>query len=305
MAEALPKRDTIVLVDFSGLAWTCWEPALSAQEASQAALAAHQATCASCELDEPCPTKPRVYDAKRVLLENIDLKFGTLTEAIDTPVKTWVMVKDGKDARRRQLWPAYKANREEKPFDPRPLAEEHIRKKGCRFCWSPEAEADDAIATMAKVLSEGVLGPTVDIPAKDVVIVSSDKDLWQLWDPPRVRIYLTTKKEFLGKEYLNKKFPERSKTSKVPGIEDVRHVRLCKALWGDPSDNIPNAMPRAQADLAPLIKASDGTLDGFLALCTTVRLGDKVMGRLDAAREQIRTNYEVVGLYYDVPVIWL
>ncbi len=295
MAEALPKRDTIVLVDFSGLAWTCWEPALSAQEASQAALAAHQATCASCELGEPCPTKPRVYDAKRVLLENIDLKFGTLTEAIDTPVKTWVMVKDGKDARRRQLWPAYKANREEKPFDPRPLAEEHIRKKGCRFCWSPEAEADDAIATMAKVLSEGVLGPTVDIPAKDVVIVSSDKDLWQLWDPPRVRIYLTTKKEFLTREYMEKKLR----------VDDPRHVRLVKALWGDPSDNIPNALPRMQKQVLPLLKKSGGDLDTFVPMVTATACGARCVQLLGENLEQVRTNWEVVGLYYDVPVIWL
>lgn len=295
--------DTIVLVDFSGLAWTCWEPALSAQEAGERALAEHRAKCASCELGDPCPTKPRQYDAKKVLFENIDLKFGTLIESINVPVKTWVMVKDGKDARRRQLWPAYKMNREQKPFDPRPLAEEHIRSKGARFCWSPEAEADDAIATMAKVLSEGV--PEAGIRPKKVIIVSSDKDLWQVWNPPLVEIYLTTKKEFLTKEYVHRKFPDRSKTSKVPGIDSVKHVRLCKALWGDPSDNIPNAMPRMQGDLTPLIKESDGTLDHFLSLCTDVRLGDKVMGKLDAARNQIRTNWEVVGLYLDVPVVWL
>ncbi len=286
MAEPLPKRDTIVLVDFSGLAWTCYEPALSAQEAGEATLAAHRAKCANCELGEPCPTKPRQYDAKKVLLENLDLKFGTLTEAIDTKVKTWVMVKDGKDARRRQLWPAYKANREQKPFDPRPLAEEHVRKKGARFCWSPEAEADDTIATMAGDLVAGGF---------NVIIVSSDKDMWQVWDPPRVRIYLTTKKEFLTREYMEKKLR----------VNEPNQVRLVKALWGDSSDNIPNALPRMQKQVLPLVKSCQGDLEAFFTSMSTVAVGDRCMELLDKGRQQIRTNWEVVGLYLDVPVVWL
>lgn len=294
MPDAI-RRTTVVLVDFSGLAWTCYEPALSAEEAGKKALAAHREVCASCELGDPCDAKPKQYDAKRVTLTNVDLKLGSISEQLDVPVKQWLMVKDGHDTTRRALWPAYKANREQKPFDPRPLVQEYLtEKKGCTFMWAEDAEADDAIATMTHDLVEANF---------DVVIVSSDKDLWQLWQPPRVRIFLTTKNEFLGKEYLYKKFPERSKTSKVPGIEDVRHVRLCKALWGDPSDNIPNAMPRAQADLVPLIKSSDGTLEDFLSRCTTVTLGDKVMGRLEKALGQIRINYDIVGLRGDVTAV--
>jgi hypothetical protein len=294
------NTDAVVLVDFSGLAWCRWEPAVSAHEAGEKAWAAHWPTCPQCSEEDgqagACGYAPRRYDTKAVFRENIDLKFGTLSESIPAPVRTWIMVRDGKETRRRELLPTYKANREARPFDPRGLAEEYIRTKGCRFCWSPEAEADDTIATMATDLSAAGF---------NVIIVSADKDLWQLWDPPKVRIYLTTKKEFLTRDYLGKKFPDRSKTSKVPGLEDVKHVRLCKALWGDSSDNVPNVMPRMQADLVPLIKSSDGTLGDLLGRCSTVALGDKIMGKLQAALPQIETNYSVVGLYKDVPVVWL
>ncbi len=285
------KRDAVVLVDFSGLAWTCWEPAVSAQEAGQKALAEHKARCATCEMGDACGDTPRQYDPQKVLLTNLDLKFGTLIEAIDVPVKQWVMVKDGRDEKRRQLLPEYKAQREQKPFDPRPLAEEHVRKKGCRFAWSPHAEADDAIAAMATVLSRGV--PEAGIWPKDVIIVSSDKDLWQLWNPPLVRIYLTAKKEWLTEAYMEKKLR----------VTEARHVRLVKALWGDPSDNIPNAVPRMQKQLLPLIKASDGTLQDFLP--RTVGIGGRAEELLSANGLQVATNYDVVGLYDDVPVEWL
>lgn len=278
--------NVIVLVDFSGLSWCCWAPAVSAQEAGQKALAEHQAKCASCELGEPCPTKPRQYDPKKVLLENIDLKLQTLYDAIDVPVKSWIMVKDGRDERRRQLYPAYKGNREEKSFDPRPMTEEYLRTKGCRFCWCPDAEADDTIATMAIDLSEAGMR---------VVIVSADKDLWQVWNPPYVRIYLTTKKEWLTVDYMDKRMR----------VTDPRHIRLVKALWGDPSDNLPNALPRMQKQVLPLLKKSDGSLDAFLSSMSTVAVGDRCMELLDKGRDQIRTNYEVVGLYTDVPVTWL
>jgi 5'-3' exonuclease len=278
--------DTVVLVDFSGLSWTCYEPALSAQVAGEQALAEHKTKCALCEMGDPCDSKPRQYDARQILLTNIDLKIGTLSESIDTSVKTWIMVKDGKDARRRFLWPAYKANREKKPFDPRPLTEEYLRKKGCRFCWSPEAEADDTIATMARDLSESGM---------NVIIVSSDKDLWQCWDPPRVRIYLTTKKEFLTREYMEKKLR----------VTEPGQVRLIKALWGDPSDNIPNAIPRMQAQLVPLVKSCNGSLQDFLAQTQRMPLSARCQQLLKEQLSQVLTNWDVVGLYLDVPVVWL
>lgn len=280
--------DTVVLVDFSGLAWCCYEPAVSAHEAGLKSLEEHRAKCASCEMGDPCDHKPKQYDPKEVLLTNLNLKLGTLMESIPTSVKTWVMVKDGQDKRRRELLPQYKANREKKPYDPRPLAEGHLRKKGCRFCWSPEAEADDTIATMAQDLVAGGL---------DVIIVSSDKDLWMCWNPPRVRIYLTTKKEFLTQEYMEKKLY----------VTEPNKVRLVKALWGDPSDNIPNAVPRMQSALVPIVKNCDGTLADFsrLAAASAAGLTTTCSKRLREGWDQVQTNWDVVGLYLDVSVIWL
>lgn len=278
-------RPTITLVDFSGLAWTCYEPALSAQRAGEEDLARHREKCAVCELGEPCTSRPRQYDAKDVLLTNIDLKFETLAEAIQTPVKTWVMVLDGQDDWRRKVCPQYKGNREKKDYDPRPRAEQHVRGKGCRFVVSEKAEADDAIATMALQLRDQF----------DIVVVSSDKDLWAVWDPPAVRVYLPVKKAWLDREYMEKRLR----------VDQPRHIRLVKALWGDPSDNLPNCAPRTQAQLVPLIKQSDGTLDHFLALAKSASLTDTCRGHLNRGLANICGNYQVVGLLTDVPIAWL
>jgi 5'-3' exonuclease len=292
----ISQRPRVVLIDLSNLAWACWHPAEAAQKAGEEALAKHRVGCAVCNIGDPCPDQPKQYDAKQVLLVNVDLKFGTLTEAIHVPLAQWICVKDGRDPIRRQLLPEYKANRTKHDFDPRPMVEEHIRRKGCRFAIAPAGEADDAIAALTKVLT--------DQGRMNVTIVSSDKDLWQLWNPPFVDIYLTSQKRFLDRNYLGQKFPERSKTSKVPGIEAVRHVRLCKSAWGDASDAIPNVLPRLQAELTPLIKAGDGTLSdllGRVAALGSAKLQKAVADNL----ERLKVNYQVVTLQDDVKVEWL
>jgi 5'-3' exonuclease len=276
----------IVLVDFSNLAHCVWHPAVAAQKAGEDALVAHKAQCASCEIGEPCTNKPRQYDAKQVLLTNLDLKLQTLSEAIVPPIKSWVFVKDGKDLSKRALFPGYKSGRPVMEFDPKPLAEAHLREKGCRFAWSSHAEADDAICTMANDLKASGM---------KVVVVSSDADLWALYDPPLVRIYLMTRKEWLEPAHIEKKF----------GFREPQFIRLSKSLWGDSSDAIPNVVPRQQKQLMPLIKASDGTLEGLESLLTQSAVSAKCWALFYGNVKQVRVNYQLVTLNAEVPIEWL
>lgn len=286
-------NNTIVLVDFSNLVHACWHPAEAAQKAGEEELARHREKCASCDVGELCTSRPRQYDARQVLLTNLDLKFQTLAEAIQVPTKQWLMVKDGHDTRKRELFPAYKAGRTELAEDIKPLAEQHIRSKKCRFVWSPAAEADDLIATITRQLVHADWAH--DKVPFDVVIVSSDADLWALYEPPRVRVFLMTRKEWLTPAHIEKKF----------GFPDPRFIRLHKSLWGDASDAIPNAVPRMQKQLLPLIKASDGTWPDFHRLASTTGISERCAQLLRENIQQVEVNLKLVTLDPTVPVEWL
>jgi len=273
----MSRKSSVVLVDFSNISHACWHPALAAEEAGQKALEDHKSKCVVCEMGDPCQSKPRLYYAKEVLKKNLDLKIQTISQFVVPPIKSWIFVKDGHDTHRKVLLPSYKGNRDHTKFDPRPLAEAHIRTKGCRFAISSDSEADDAIATYTRDLVEAGI---------DVIIVSGDADLWQLFNPPKVRIFLTTKNEWLDEYRIEKKLR----------ITDPKHVRLVKSLWGDSSDNIPNLVPRMQKHLIPLIHDGDGTLENLIDQLRTNQVSrtcsDLFFGNLGA----IRVNYEVVGL---------
>jgi hypothetical protein len=301
-------KPTLVLVDFSNIVQTCWHPAIAAHEAGEKALAEHAATCKVClphdctrceatdgpgtgnplpcalHPDQPirwahiCPSAPKRYDLHEVYRENLRLKVGTLTEALQTPVHTWLMVKDSRSTKRYEAFPEYKGNRERKDTygDPRPEGEEYFRNLGCDFYIADGYEADDAIAALALGCRE----------TANVVIVSSDKDLWQLLSPPDIRVFSPTLKLFIGPERLEKAFQ----------VSEPRHIRLCKALWGDASDNMPNAVPRMQKALLPLIKASDGSLDDFLRKVTVADLSPRCRELLTKGIDQVATNYFLAGL---------
>lgn len=147
---------------------------------------------------------------------------------------------------RQEIYPAYKANRDETPEALIPQFDlirractafnvSHLDKQGF--------EADDLIATYVKVArAQGF----------EVTIVSSDKDLMQLiapgvvmWDPMKNRL--------LGREAVEEKFGV--------GPEKVVDVQ---ALIGDSSDNIPG-VPGIGIKTASLLIQEFGDLDTLLA----------------------------------------
>ncbi len=122
---------------------------------------------------------------------------------------------------RNEIYKDYKANRSEAPDDLAPQFK-YIRKSVDAFNLPSieliNYEADDLIATYAKIIT--------DAGAK-VTIISSDKDLMQLVSK-RVKLYDPIKNKFLGEEDVIKKF----------GVKPSQVIDV-QSLAGDSSDNIP------------------------------------------------------------------
>ncbi|HVZ74479.1 MAG TPA: DNA polymerase I [Polyangia bacterium] len=142
----------------------------------------------------------------------------------------------------------------------------------------PGFEADDLIATLARVGNEAGM---------DVVICSSDKDLLQLCRDG-VSVLDTMKNRRLGPEQVREKFgvgPDR--------VGDVL------ALMGDSIDNVPGVDGIGPKTAADLINKY-GTLDELLARATEVK--GKRGEALVASRDLVRTSRLLVALRDDVPL---
>ncbi len=123
---------------------------------------------------------------------------------------------------RAEIDPNYKAQRPEPPEELRqqlPIAIEWIEKMGFATLSKERMEADDIIASLVRCAKEQGIR---------VVIVSHDKDLYQLIDDDHVVLYDPIKKEEINEEKAIKKFGVPPKL-----IGDYL------ALVGDSADNIP------------------------------------------------------------------
>ncbi len=123
---------------------------------------------------------------------------------------------------RAEIDPNYKAQRPEPPQELKqqlPVAIEWIEKMGFATLSRERMEADDIIASLVRCAKDRGI---------KVVIVSHDKDLYQLIDDDHVVLYDPIKKEEINEEKALKKFG-------VP----PKLVRDYLALVGDSADNIP------------------------------------------------------------------
>ena len=179
-------------------------------------------------------------------------------------------------ARRRRIFATYKAQREhEGPTTRHP---ESIRLLSCltgTVVRAPNGEADDAIATyVRKHCSQ----------AGKVLIVSEDRDLWQLI---KRNVHILTRKGEVGKEECHQ----------LLGVPP-RHVRMLKALTGDASDNLPR-VPRAKKTALKRLAQECSSIAEMDELLEDnhpewITAGD--MKRLLRFRSQIVCNWKVVGL---------
>jgi len=168
------------------------------------------------------------------LLANLDVSHAAVV--FDSGSKTF----------RNEIYPAYKANRPPCPEDLKPqfsIVREAAESLNLAVLEKINFEADDIIATMAKRFS--ALG-------KQVLIVSSDKDLMQLVDD-NVFMYDAMKNKMIGAAEVKEKFAVE------PGqVLDVL------SLMGDASDNVPGVRGIGPKTAAELI-IQYGSLENLLA----------------------------------------
>ncbi len=191
---------------------------------------------------------------------------------------------DGGSNWRRQVYPAYKANRPPHPpgLDTVLLA----CRKQCKFWRMARAldddhEADDLIGTYVEAaVREGMT----------VTIVSGDKDLVQLVrDEPVVRMQDEIRRWLWGPAECEAKF------GVVPSM-----IPDLLALIGDTSDNY-TGVPKIGIKTAVKLLAEYGSLSNLLERKNLVR-STKVMNLLREHEETAKTCYRLATLRTDLPL---
>ena len=192
--------------------------------------------------------------------------------ALDSPERTV----------RHAQYDLYKAKRKKMPPD---LADQipYLRK----FCRAmripvleiPGQEADDIIATVATRALEAGLNP---------VIVTLDKDLYQLVDPILV---LNTSKDDL--------IVDREKVHELFGVAPEQIPDLL-ALWGDTSDNIPGAPGIGEKSARDLIQKF-GSVEVLLQRAMEVQNAKQRASLMDN-RQQIALSKQLVTVDSKLPI---
>jgi DNA polymerase-1 len=187
-----------------------------------------------------------------------------------------VFASESKNSYRKNIYPEYKANREETPEELKSQITTSLyllEKMGFTVIESEGYEADDVIASFAKKFSEA--GASVQID-------SSDKDLFQLISD-NVYIYNPLKKEIYNKSGCVEKL----------GVEP-NQVRDFLTLTGDTSDNIPGLKgvgPKTATKLLTEYK-SLGNIYAHIE-----ELKQSLSIKLRDNKEILRTSWRLVSLY--------
>ena len=198
----------------------------------------------------------------------------------DAPTHVAVIFDKGSYTFRNEIYPQYKANREEMPEELRPqmpLTRDATRAFGIACVEKEGFEADDIIATLARQASEA---------GGRVTINASDKDLMQLVGNG-VEMFDAMKNRRIGVDEVREKFdvgPER--------VVDVQ------ALAGDSVDNVPGA-PGIGLKTAALLINEYGDLEALLERAEEIKQ-PKRREALVENRELIRISKRLVRLDSEV-----
>ena len=200
----------------------------------------------------------------------------------ERPTHLAVIFDHSSETFRNRLYSEYKANRTEPPEDLRPqfkLIRDAVRAFDIPSIEQKDYEADDLIATYARLASEA--GATT-------TIVSSDKDLMQLVGNG-VSLYDTMKDKRIGREEVIEKFgvgPER--------VIDVQ------SLAGDSVDNVPGVPGIGIKTAAQLIEEY-GDLDTLLARAGEIKQPKRREALIEHA-DKARISRDLVRLETHVPL---
>ena len=200
----------------------------------------------------------------------------------DRPTHFACVFDKGSYAFRNDMYPEYKANRDETPHDLKPqfpLVREASLAFATHALELEGYEADDLIATYADM---------ADKAGARCTIVSSDKDLMQLVTE-RVIMLDTMKNKTLDIAAVHEKFgvgPER--------VIDVQSPA------GDSVDNVPGA-PGIGIKTAALLINEYGDVESLLERAEEIKQPKRRQTLIDNA-EQVRISRDLVTLKRDVPL---
>jgi DNA polymerase-1 len=209
-----------------------------------------------------------------------------LREGIDgiKPTHLAVVFDATSEGYRNDIYPEYKANRDEPPDDlvPQfPLMREAVKAFGLIPIELERYEADDLIATYAReALGSGA----------DVTIVAGDKDLMQLIRPG-IKMYdpMPGRERWIGPKEVEEKFGV--------GPEKVAEVQ---ALAGDSTDNVPG-VPGIGVKTASQLINEYGDLETLLKRASEIKQDKRRQSLIEFA-EQARVSKKLVLLDDKAPV---
>ena len=187
---------------------------------------------------------------------------------------------------RHEMVPTYKGTRDSAPDILRQqmgLVREVLEALAVPTVDAPGFEADDVIATLA---TEG------RDAGDDVIVVTGDRDTYQLVEDPQVKVLYNVRGVSDYKLYDEAGILART------GVKPADYVQYA-ALRGDNSDNLPGVPGVGEKTAAKLINTKGG-LDGIFA--SLDELTPKLRENLAAAEDQVRTNADVMLLVRDVPL---
>jgi len=201
---------------------------------------------------------------------------GALAVAFDLPGGTF----------RDELVDDYKGGRSETPEELLPqfdLIRELVSVLGIPIVELDGYEADDVLATLATRARD---------ENRPVVVVTGDRDCFQLVEDPYVRVLYNRRGVSDYSLYDEAGISERT------GLEPQRYPMLA-ALRGDPSDNLPGVPGVGEKTAAKLLNTY-GDLDGIFSHLD--ELTPKLRENLAANEELARRNLSVMRLVRDAPV---
>jgi len=187
---------------------------------------------------------------------------NTLKKIMDeeTPDYLGIVFDTGLPTLRHQTFKEYKAQRRPMPEDlvvQVPVLKQVIQAMRIPLFEYPDYEADDVLATLARLAAEQHL-PSV--------IVTTDKDLLQILGP-WAAVYNPAKEIYIIDDQINPDFLKTLNKKGVNKVEDILGVRADQvvaflALQGDASDNIPG-VPGVGEKTARNLILEFGTLENL------------------------------------------
>jgi DNA polymerase-1 len=201
---------------------------------------------------------------------------GALAVAFDLPGGTF----------RDDMVEEYKGGRAETPEDLLPqfdMIKDLVRSLAIPLVTFANFEADDVLATLATRSRE---------EERPVVVVTGDRDCFQLVEDPYVRVLYNKRGVSEYHLYDEAGIIERT------GLEPQRYPMLA-ALRGDASDNLPGVPGVGEKTAAKLLNKY-GNLDGIFDHLD--ELTPKLRENLEANEDLARMNFSVMTLVRDVPL---